>query len=124
MLVETTCAACGGTGKLRREIRVGDVITPQDGSGMCDALHMILFLGVGKGFKPVKVVAIEGNMLGVEPVHWGNEDTMHKEMYHGDNPVGASTSWIWKGTYTNNEALSRNGFWIDAHISNLKEMQY
>lgn len=119
MFIETTCKVCGGTGKHRREIRVGDVVTPQDGSAMCHALHRILFRGTGMGFKPVRVVAIEGDMLGVVPVHWDNWEVRNKEMYRGDLPASDASVWIWKGTYANNQVVVEAGFWINAHISHL-----
>jgi len=124
MFIETKCKECGGTGKHRREIRVGDVVTPQDGSAMCNALHRILFNGVGSSppFKPVRVVAIEGEMLGVVPVHWDNQQTYIDEMYHGEHPVGDSACWIWRGTYNNPKSVTGAGFWIHAHVSNLKEV--
>jgi len=54
MIVKSRCEACGGSGRIERELRVGDIVTPQDGSAMCSALHSILFKGTGRGIQTCK----------------------------------------------------------------------
>ena len=94
--MEITCKHCNGKGK--RSIQVGDIVTPQDGSGVPNGLHEIIFNGVGSDppFSPVKVLHIEGNALFVLPI-----DCRGKTFDAG--PYGAR-SWMEIG----------NGYWIFA----------
>ncbi len=77
MKIETTCDKCGS--KINREIQIGDIVYPHDGSSMCSALHhKLIITDTGSkdkywwvhGFEAVRVLAIEGNLLGVQPLDW------------------------------------------------------
>ena len=110
------------------EYRIGDVVKPIDGSSMPAGFHKLLWNGKEVGppyplpseiaFKPVKVLAIEGNLLGVAPLdwkEWGNwiEDVEIK---------GGKSS-----LYTGNKERFGNkrageGFWIHkAHVMPIKK---
>jgi len=124
MLIKKECTACGGTGGVVRELRVGDIVTPTDGSSMCSALHRILFKGTGAGFKPVRVLAIEGNMLAVVPAYWEDDGAKHNDLYGLSNHVSESSSYIWKGeSYSLVSLICRDGFWIHAHVSHFRERE-
>lgn len=105
------CKVCDG-----RELKLGDIVTPTDGSAMPNALQKLTWNGsCGSGFKPVRVLAISGEMLGVVPASWDDKDTRIAEMFREDvNPAIAS---LWVG----NERYGE-GFWINAHTSHLKEL--
>lgn len=98
--MKITCKYCNGTGKVN--VKVGDIVTPRDGSGMPNGLHTILFNGIGSSppFNPVKVLHIEGSALFVVPI-----DLRGKEFEEG--PYGAR-SWM----EIDGEGVS--GFWIYA----------
>jgi len=117
MKIETTCKECGS--KINREIQIGDIVYPWDGSSMCSALHRELAItNTGSkdryswvhGFKAVKVLAIEGNLLGVQPLDW-ERDYNRPE----DDKLYASKSELYGGEPCQNFG---QGFWIYAgHVS-------
>lgn len=104
MKIKKTCSECGET--TTKEIKVGDIITPRDGSGMPNGLHHVLWNGCGKDvpFKPVRVLQVEGNMLAVTPLHW--DDSTNREQF--DDKVYPALSWI------PSRRGSRDVFWIYA----------
>jgi len=116
MEITETCKQCGGRGSITRQIEVGDIITPGDGSGMPNGLHHILWNGVSKAvpFKPVRVLQVEGNMLAVQPLHWDDKETRYREIL--DNSVSPALSWI--------PNADRGVFWIYApHCHPIKEVK-
>ena len=118
--INKPCNCCHGSGKVSRTIKIGDIVTPNDGSSMCMDLHRILRAGTGRPFKPVRVVAIEGDMLGVIPVHWDDKDLRHKEIF-GEGGVYESKCHIWKGHESDTfKLITEYGFWIHAHVSNIQ----
>ncbi len=125
MKIEVTCKECGA--RHNREIKVGDVVKPYDGSGMPNALHHLLWNGsepCNKGrtlplpsneaFKPVRVLSIEGDMLAVIPLHWDNLDIRHQEMFN--DKVYPALTHIWKGDYHNYKSVYDHAFWIHAPV--------
>jgi hypothetical protein len=106
MEIRKTCEQCGGSGFITQQIKVGDIITLGDGSGMPNALHHILWNGVDKtvSFKPVRVLQVEGNMLAVQPLHWDDKEIRYKEMF--DKEVYPALSWI--------PSADRSVFWTNA----------
>ena len=106
MKVKVFCKAYGGTGSEIREIRVGDVLTPVDGSSMPWGLHRKLDIrgseGHVTGFRPVRVLSVEGEMLAVEPVD-------SPESWKNDDAYKNSIAPIW-GPGSGNQL--GNGFWI------------
>jgi hypothetical protein len=118
----STCKHCKGSGKTTTTIRVGSIIQPTDGSSMCNALHKMLWNGEGRtnlplpqneAFKPVRVVAIEGNMLAVVPLHW--EDRIGRITDRQDDKCYAAMSSIWTGNPYKHVAT--RGFWIHAYVT-------
>ncbi len=118
-----TCNHCGGTGKITRELKVGDIIQPTDGSSMPNALHKILWnghgvpscdlpLGAEKAFKPVRVLSIEGSLIAVVPVHWDDREIRHKEMF--DKEIYPALSYIYEGK---GKYVSDYGFWINVYVT-------
>jgi len=70
--IEVKCKECGAS--KTREFKVGDVVVPNDPSGMPLGLATILSnegdINRTQRFKPVVVAAIKGEFLGVIPVGW------------------------------------------------------
>lgn len=101
-----------------KNVKVGDIVTPCDGSSMNGHLHELLFIGTGVGFRPVKVIDIQGRMAAVVPADWDVN-------FHYDNKNWTdeynSKQPVWHGTYSNATKVGE-GFWIDLEISNLKEV--
>ena len=120
MELKQTCKHCGGNGFTNIQIKVGDIIQPQDGSSMSPVLHRLLWNGLGHSaegaFKPVRVLSIEGDMIAVVPLYWDNPDICHKERF--DDKVYPTLCHVWKGTYTNANSICDYAFWINAPISN------
>ena len=113
------CKECGNI--VISELERGNVVTPKDGSSMCSTLHSILFRGPGMGFKPVRIIDIQGKMLAVEPAHWDDKDVRNKELWGDKFPYAHSAStWIWGSReHSNYKVLSEYGFWIDAYVSGI-----
>lgn len=109
------CQRCNGSGK--RQLSVGDIVTPRDGSGFPNGLHSILFQGTGENFKPVRVLSIQGNMLGVVPVHWDDKEIRHTELFGKEGRAYQASNWIW----VNGKSVTEYGFWIDVTVSHLTE---
>jgi len=107
MKIERTCECCHGEGVVIDTVKVGDVITPNDGSGMPTGLHHVLWNGVDSAppFKPVRVVRIEGDALAVVPLHWENKGIKYDELL--DANVSPALSWL-------PEAHEREVFWVYA----------
>jgi len=123
MKFTVTCDKCNGKGVIERELRIGDIVTPCDGSAMPNALHKLLWNGHGRtdlpllmneAFKPVRVLAISGEFLGVTPASWTNRDTMMAERFREDIYPAISCLWVGGKQYG-------EGFWINAKISHLLE---
>ena len=112
MEISKKCDRCGGGGYIKREIKLGDVLVPHDGSGMPNALHKLTFNGTGKGFKPVEVLAVSGEMLGVTPASWNNKETMLRERFEDDVYPAITSLWA-------NGTRYGEGFWINAKVSHL-----
>ena len=92
---------------VRSKFQIGDIVIPLDGSSMNAELHKLLFTETSKPFKPVKVLAIEGNLLGVAPLNVGE---------HWYNP-GKQSFW-------GREEYKKlgEGFWIDKkHVKKSEE---
>ncbi len=84
----------------------GDIVTPIDGSSMSVCLHKELAIWSKSmnrvvGFKPVKVVAVEGNLLGVSLLD--NNGFLDFESYlytgEGDKYDGIG-SWVHRNHFT------------------------
>lgn len=120
MKVITKCSCCDGTGKTTREIKVGDVLTPLDGSGMPTGLQGILFTKTRSPFRPIRVLDIQGKLLAVEPAHWNGKDIDRKwEDLHKNNEAALHASmWIWEDN-DDIDVISQCGFWIDAQRCHL-----
>jgi len=110
MKIKTSCKACGGAGFKTRELRIGDIVTPIDGSSMPHGLHRKLEIRGGNeygenhvtGFFPVRVLSIEGEMLAVEPVYF-------PESWKNDDAYKNSIAPIWGPGSCNQLG---DGFWI------------
>jgi len=119
MKVKQICKYCGQpTSEV--ELKPGDIIKCHDGSGMNEALHRVTFLGNDKGFKPLRILKIVGDMAAVVPLHWDDTDVRFREKWDKENPAYLGYQWIWgeknPGKYTY-ECLSKEGFWIDLRVS-------
>lgn len=73
-VVELVCKHCDGKGISSVEIVInaGDIVIPTDGSSMPWPLHKVLWCKESGKFKPVRVIAIKGDLLAVLPAHWDN----------------------------------------------------
>ena len=118
MNIKYNCDACGGTGVIDRSPQVGDVLEPLDGSGFPNGLHPILFTGTSNPFKPVRVLCVEGDVLGIVPLHWDDRDIRHKEMFNGD--TYSAITWLWEVKNGELETICEYGFWIYAPACHLK----
>ena len=129
MKIKTTCKECGN--ETTRELKVGDILTPTDGSGMPNKLHELLWNGHScSGFKPVKVVAISGYMIAVIPASWQDRDIRRSDIF--DNKIKAwdSLQSIWakvdyKTSFKHDEMyfdlVNEHGYWINFYIAYPKE---
>ena len=113
MKIETTCKECSN--KISREIQIGDIVYPCDGSSMCSSLHHRLIITDTRskdrywwvhGFEAVRVLAIEGNLLGVQPIDWKLDYNCPE-----DDRLRASKSQLYGGETCQNFG---EGFWIYA----------
>jgi len=106
--IRTRCDKCGGSGSICQEIRLGDIVIPRDGSAMPWPYHKILAmwerpgcLGAVTGFHSVRIKAIEGNLLGVEPLNYQGEK-------HSDGISNCKVSFWGEGCANK----LGEGFWI------------
>lgn len=113
MNIKECCNYCKGRRTITREVVTGDIITPNDGSGLPNGLKPILQIwqdGVVIGFEPIKVLHIEGEALFVTPMDWKGKQ-FASEIY-------AARSWM------NINGDGREGFWVYApHCHPIKEVK-
>ena len=103
MEIVQTCNCCKGKGKITRQLEAGDIISPTEGSGLPNGLKPILQIWQNQkvvGFKPVKILYIEGQVLFVTPISWQGKEW--------DKDVHAAQSWM---LIDGNGVI---GFWVYA----------
>jgi len=107
--VSETCERCHGTGKVERALHHGDIVVPIDGSSMPRGIHKLL--KQGGSFDQVRVLTIQGEMLGVSPIDTGN--LREPDVYQALSP-------IWESSDRRKSGLKMlgEGFWI--HYSMVK----
>ena len=103
MEITQTCNYCKGKGKITRQVGVGDILSPADGSGLPNGLKPLLQIWQDRcvvDFKPVKVLHIEGETLFVIPIDW--------EGKRYDHDVYLAQSWMIIDEH------GTTGFWVYA----------
>lgn len=126
IFIKERCKECDGVGVYNIELKVGDIVTPIDGSSMNGALHSLTWRGaIESGFKDVKIVSIQGEMLGVEPVDWNNRK------FDSDMSLGYGSIWeesideLLETVKFNNKTIrqvTQFGFWIHYSMVKLKKV--
>lgn len=102
-----------------KKFNYGDIVYPRDGSSMLPAISNKLRIWCSgcksvTSFKPVRVVRVEGNMLGCEFL----EPPTHEEVFKDKHGLYDALTWIFDRDDRWIWPLTEHGFWLDSrHVS-------